>query len=55
MNENGKAIAEKLSEVFDKLSEAKKEYFLGYADGAADMMRREEDAQRPAEERGAIG
>lgn len=38
MSEKGKAIAKKLAKAIEALPEAKKEYFLGYAEGVADAQ-----------------
>ena len=45
MSEKGKAIAKKLAKAIEALPEAKKEYFLGYAEGVASMKARAMEKQ----------
>lgn len=39
MSEMEKATAAKMAEIFDKLPQGKQQYFMGYADGVADMAK----------------
>lgn len=46
MSEREKQIAEKLGKTFELLPDSKKEYFLGYADGAAAAAAKLEEQQK---------
>lgn len=43
MSETEKMTAQRLAEMLEALPEAKKERLIGYAEGVADMKRKEEE------------
>lgn len=46
MSETEKMTAQRLAEMLEALPEAKKERLIGYAEGVADMKRKEEETKK---------
>ena len=48
MSEQERAAAEKMIALFERLPQSRQQYFLGYADGVADMAAEERHTETPA-------